>query len=169
MSSISNNGCSVEGCANKLQLMADGSRKLLAGMCGAHYRKNLRDNPIKREYTKERKYELRYSYEGRAYCIGDDNKCMNLAGIKGRKGDKILFHSRCDRHRRAGRVRSAFLNQNSTHYLPLNGCAWCDKRAEHRHRIEPSKGYYTDNVLTLCKECHYEAHYGVKSTPGNAL
>lgn len=98
--------------------------------------------------------------EQRALCIGDNNTCMNLAGLRGRKtpNSKLRYHTRCDKHRRDGHDSKAFRNPSSKRYIPLNKCALCNEAATDRHRIVPNTEYLPENVLCLCKGCHKKVH-----------
>ena len=102
--------------------------------------------------------DKRYNNQ-RPLCIGDDNTCSNLAGLKERKknGD-WRYHTRCDRHRRNGHEASQFRNPNSKRYIPLDKCVLCNEQATDRHRIKRGTEYLPKNVLCLCKECHKKVH-----------
>jgi len=102
--------------------------------------------------------DKRYNNQ-RPLCIGDDNTCSNLAGLKERKknGD-WRYHTRCDRHRRNGHEASQFRNPNSKRYIPLDKCVLCNEQATDRHRIKRGTEYLPENVLCLCKECHKKVH-----------
>lgn len=96
----------------------------------------------------------------RPLCLGEDNTCSNLAGMKERKKTgEWRYHTLCDSHRRHGhgdmtRART----KKSRRFIPLNKCAMCNDSAEERHRVLKSATYDKYNVLTLCKDCHKKIH-----------
>jgi len=70
----------------------------------------------------------------RPLCIGDDNTCPNLAGLKEHKSNgDWRYHTRCDKHRRDGHVTASFRNPRSKRYIPLDKCALCNEQATDPH------------------------------------
>lgn len=98
--------------------------------------------------------------DNRPLCVGENNTCLNLAGIKGRAKPhlKIRYHTRCDKHRRLGHDSKAFRNPESIRYIPLDKCLLCNNEAQDRHRIVSGSEYTKDKVLVLCKDCHRKVH-----------
>ena len=99
------------------------------------------------------------SHPQRPLCQALNNKCLNLAEIKGRKrSGEVRYGRLCDTHRRKGHDMRAFANPESIRYLPLDKCAMCNEKAVDRHRIEPGSEYIESKVIGLCKACHTKIH-----------
>lgn len=95
----------------------------------------------------------------RPLCQANDNKCLNLAEIKGKKRDGSTKYGKwCDTHRRKGHDAKAFRNPSSVRYLPLEKCAMCNAKSTDRHRIIPGSEYGKKSVIGLCKGCHTKVH-----------
>lgn len=156
--------CKVDNCNGEPQIMSDGSTQYIKGYCGVHYKEKV----ISGIWSGQKLIDIykdskRFDEYDEPYCVGDDNKCKKIAEVKRHRADgSPAFRQLCNKHRRPHRDKKQQGNKNSVHYSPLNKCSWCDNKAIHRHRIEPHKGYYTYNILTLCIKCHSIAHQGYK-------
>ena len=104
------------------------------------------------------KYLKRYNENGRQLCVGNDNTCPNLAGYKQTVRGIRKYHNECDKHRRHfhNNLKSKWSHRPS--FIVLKKCANCPSKAKHRHRVSRELGYIKNNVITLCKPCHINAH-----------
>lgn len=97
--------------------------------------------------------------EPRALCIGDNNRCTNLATLREIRNGKRRYRNLCDSHRRAGRgTAEQRVSPNSKRYIKLDGCILCIAPATERHRIIPRSEYSAKSVVGLCANCHRKLH-----------
>ena len=95
----------------------------------------------------------------RPLCQANDNTCLNLAEIKGKKRSGEVKYGRwCDTHRRKGHDVRAIKNPLSKRYIPLNKCVMCNEEVIDRHCIIVGSEYTPEKTIGLCKGCHTKIH-----------
>jgi len=78
--------------------------------------------------------------------------CGNNGRNKGLYKGKTRYDHVCEIHHR--KVNKAYyLQKQAIDNSKCQLCGW-DKAPCDRHRIEPSKGYYIENIAVLCPNCH---------------
>jgi len=91
--------------------------------------------------------------------------CGNLVRNKGRAGDgNTRYGIECHGCHRKAEPSYKYALDNSRCTL----CGW-DKAPCDRHRIDPVKGYVSDNVVPLCPNCHRLVTFGLISLDGAML
>lgn len=79
--------------------------------------------------------------------------CTNLRTKKGiNKGGSPHYSRYCNKHRRFRSGETKIDNK----YIANDKCELCgwEEAPCDRHRIDPKRGYYRENVKVLCPNCH---------------
>ena len=82
----------------------------------------------------------------------DYDGCTNKRRNKGKVKGRSISGRFCDKHHRY-RLSN---NKGQRRYIDNSTCSRCgwDEAMCDRHRIDPDKGYYLENVAVLCPNCH---------------
>lgn len=78
--------------------------------------------------------------------------CKALGRNRGKHHGKTYYDSLCDKHHRL-RCGGAIWHRKSIENNKCEKCGW-NKAYCDRHRIDKEKGYYKENVIVLCPNCH---------------
>lgn len=83
--------------------------------------------------------------------------CTRLGRNKGAYKGKTRYDRFCSLHHKAAgdfsmKVRAEIPNHK------CERCGW-DKAPCDRHRIDPRRGYFRENIIVLCPNCHREEHH----------
>ena len=106
----------------------------------------------------EKRYK-EHNGELRPLCVGDNNKCSNLADYKETRQGVRIYKSKCGKHRRPMHSSRAFVNPRSKRYIPMEVCSICPKVTTlERHRVMRGMPYTQRQVVVLCQDCHTKVH-----------
>ena len=84
--------------------------------------------------------------------------CNRLGRNRGRSMGKTVYDSLCEKHHRMR--GSSEWHRESIDNSKCEVCGW-DKTSCDRHRIDNKKGYYKENVIVLCPNCHRLVTYNL--------
>jgi hypothetical protein len=90
--------------------------------------------------------------------------CERLGRNKGFSNGSQRYGRICETHHkqfslnRTSSSNGIFEGKFTIPNIVCQKCGW-DKAPCDRHRIDPKKGYFKENVLVLCPNCHRLEHY----------